>query len=147
MQEHAATHHGAITGEVTAGRKEGGATAASQPPLSRSGSLTEAVGVVEQAFAAAKVALVTEDIGSLAPALATGRRGLSQIRVLSDRANLAPDKAQAIRADVAALERYCSQAEATLRMTQDVSIEQLQAVAQRVDTAIAALKANTAGSP
>jgi hypothetical protein len=129
------------------GPQGGHSPAAARPGPSGAGSLAAAVGQVEQSVAAAKAALSADDIDTMANAMATGRQGLSRVNALLPRANLAPAKLQAARAAAATLDACCSQAEAALRTGQDGTPSQLEALAQQLDTAVASLKASTAGAP
>lgn len=137
----------AAAATAVSGPQGGHSPAATRPGPSGGGSLGEAVGQVEQSVAAAKAAISADDIDTMAKAMATGRRGLSRVNALLPRANLAPAKLQAARAAAATLDACCSQAEAALRTGQDGTPSQLEALAQQLDTAIASLKASTAGVP
>jgi hypothetical protein len=121
--------------------------AASRPGSAGSGSLAGAVAQVEQSFAAAKAALSADDIETMVKSMAIGRQGLSRVNAILPQANLAPANLQSARAAAAALDTCCTQAETALRTGQDVAPSQLQALAQQLDTAIASLKASTAGAP
>lgn len=132
---------------ATAGSPAGSRSTSSSATAAEAGSIAATVARLEQVLNETNDAFFEGDVEKLGQSIGSVRGALKQLQSLLPRTKLDPERARAAAKAVADLSACCSQAETRMRGGKEVEQAEMQSFAQRVESALGAIKASTDGVP